>query len=283
MVTRKSSRPAGRGHLEEEVKSEYHDDVLNWLIDNLSTVVGDRWGLDDESLNEAVKNARKSGTEWVQDTVCSALKEYAEGKRQPEPDRRAAKNTPPVQLSESTQLALSDALRRADAVKKRVSTFIPSKDTGNASLTQYEVMMPVCRVEARPSSSDKRVEAGYVDLVASIFLPSELEFQIDGIEVQTGSYRYLLRYPDSEADLQKMAQSFAPPNVNLSVRGVRRQVWMSVRTGSFTLGEILQELKALRALEDRSQFVALVVDGIDSRMFTNIEREGFVVIDKRDY
>lgn len=281
MVTRKSSRPDGRGYLEEEVKSEYHDDVLNWLIDNVSTVVADRWGLDDENLNEAMEKARKSGTGWVQDAVCSTLKEYAEGKRQPRPEPRSDKNTPPVQLSESTQLALSDALRRADAVKKRINTFKPGKEAGNASLTQYEVMKPVCRVEERSSSSAKRIEAGYVDLVASIFVPNELEFEIDGIEEHIGSYRLLLTY--SEADLQEKAQALAPANVKLSIKGVRHHVWMSVRTGSFTLGEILQELKALRALEDRSQFVALVVDGIDPKMLTNIEREGFVVIDKGNY
>ena len=81
MVTRKASKPAGRGVKDEEVKSAHHDEILNWLIENLDTVVADRWGMSTDALDAALSKAKEYGLGWLQDPVVRKLKEYADGSR----------------------------------------------------------------------------------------------------------------------------------------------------------------------------------------------------------
>ena len=57
---------------------------------------------------------------------------------------------------------------------------------------------------------------------------------------------------------------------------------ISVRTGDFTLGQVLRELRSLRRLKGgQNQAVVLFVDGIDPGMRGHIEHEGFLVFDKQ--
>lgn len=155
------------------------------------------------------------------------------------------------------------------------------KIRGFLSGTSYEVMKPVYRIEHHATDT-KSHEAGFIDVEALIFKPREFEIRIKGIEREYGNQKHITHL-GNESEFQELAQAFVPANVSVVAKGVTTTVWMSVRTGSFTLGEILQELKALRQLGEKTQAVALVVDGLDEKVRVHIEREGFFVIDKSEY
>lgn len=282
MVTRKSRKSASRAVQDEEVKTLYHDEVLNWLIDSLDVVVAASWGLNEADLSRCLDEARSSAKQWVSDDVCRSLKEFASGDRQPRERRFFDEDDEIISIGEPTRRLLKNAAGRTKDVISLVSTFAPDAGIGDASLETYEVMKPVFKIEARTNVDDKIIEAGYVDLAAKIFVPEKLEFVINGVEREYSHFEHISNARKDE-DFRKIAEAFDPGNVKLSVRGQRHSLWFSVRTSSFTLGEILQELKALSALEDKKQVVSLVVDSIDPKMREKIEREGFAVVSRGDF
>lgn len=275
MVTRKAGKPAGRNAVKDaEVKTAYHDEVLNWLIDKLDVVVADRWGMSPDGLAVALQEARQAVSLWITEELAEELASYLDGSRRP--------------LGAKAKAALSEAAARIPDVLAGVAKWEPRQDIGNSFLKTHEVMKQVCRVEQRPMTSDKRLDAGYVDVAATIFMPNELMLVLKGFssspEGLLGNFHSseLSSGLDDKA-IESIASAFKRSSLTMHPLGDELEVWFSVRTGAFTLGEILQELKALKNLEDKAQEVALVVDGIDQKMRERIEHEGFVVIDREDY
>ncbi len=285
MATRKSSKPAGRAVKDEEVKSAYHDEVLNWLIENLDEVVSDRWGMDSDRLSAVVEKARSSALEWLDGPAKRKFDAYASGKV-----TKVGWNDEP--LGKGVQEAMIKASSRIAAVRDRIVSIRSAEDSGDAKLKTYEVMKRVSRIETKSVGAgyNKRVmetsvDAGYVDLCASAYLPTGCAIRIAGASYNDAEHfveKTLLEPWDSDS-VRKFADAFSHDNVRLTMEVADLSVWFSVRTGDFTLGEILQELKDLAALEKGDHAVALVVDGIDPRMLSNIEHEGFVVVDRDDY
>jgi hypothetical protein len=109
MVTRKSSKPAGRDVSDDEVKTPHHDDVLNWLIDNLQNVVVDVWRVSDEKIEKSLESARAAAKNWIAH-FGNRLKDFAEGKKEPEKSRMHVSYDPPEKLQVATWL-LPAALR----------------------------------------------------------------------------------------------------------------------------------------------------------------------------
>lgn len=279
MVTRKASKPAGRGVKDEEVKSAHHDEILNWLIENLDTVVADRWGMSTDALDAALSKAKKDGLDWLQNTVVRKLNEYADGTR-----KLSSRDGSGV-LRDETKALLLQALQRNPKVKKAVADIQVKESDGDAMVQAFEVMKQVERVEQKGSRYDPRTvrtPTGFVDLEAVIFLPERLRITIPGISGDE-EYESTISGLRTNEQLAEAVKSFTPNNVGLTRYGARYRLWFSVRTSAFTLGEILQELKELRSLESGTSLVALVVDGIDPRMRELIERESFTVIDRDDY
>lgn len=280
MVTRKASKPAGRGVSDDEVKTPHHDDVLSWLIESLSPLVAGLWRLSDERTNQIFANARTKAKDWTL-RFSKDLQEFAQGK-EPAQQRMYSSFDPPEELSKVTRATLAQAADKTKAVVKKIESFSLADDFWETKVARYEVMKPVQRIERRPNGEIKRDEAGFIDLEALVFKPNNCEFAIEGID-DSYSSRKNINNIGTNADFQTLAKAFDPSNVDVACEGQQITVWMSVRTGVFTLGEILQELKVLRTLGNQSQTIALVVDGIDPKTRTHIEREDFIVIDKRDH
>lgn len=281
MATRKSTKPVGRGVNDEEVKTAYHDEVLNWLIDKLDVVVADRWGMSPEAVATELGEAKEQACQWLKDTVVPALSGYGAGSKRPGGSVFAHRNKS-TELKDETKATLLKAAAGAPEVSKAIKQLRALESTGDAVVKSFEVMKQVARIERKVHREDIRIAAGYVDLEAVIVVPESLRITIPGISREEGYGSAFQDLADDE-EFVKAAHAFAPDQLHLASYGERHRVWFSVRTSPFTLGEILQELKELRSLESGTSIVALVVDGIDPRMCELIEREAFTVIDVDDY
>lgn len=281
MATKRSSQPAGRGVKDAEVKSVYHDELLNWLIDNLAVVVADRWSMSPETVEQVVKQSRKEAMDSAESEARESFGKYADL----ESDGRG------VQIDDEARNACALAASRLPDVLKRIESIKASETLGHAVIISHEVMKRVSRTEVKAVGAGRnrreeetRVDAGYVDLAAECF--SQTGIQIAGF-IDDGAHDYFdaRRYGSGgrSKSLMRKAQAFTPERVTLTTGNCSWTTWFTVRTGAFTLGEILQELKELSVLEDEEQKVVLVVDGIDAGMRSKIEREGFAVVDRDTY
>jgi hypothetical protein len=283
MVTRTANKQAGRGIKDQEVKTAYHDEVLNWLIDNLDVVAADRWGLHD--VAEEVKSAKDSARTWIERTVAVELQDFGSGKRVPYDSFRVMRGETgkPFELAKNTKEALLAAASRVPLVLGAIDAFKASDGAGSASVKSFEVMKRLQRIERKGAKGQTITEAGYVDLEARLFVPDGLRFWFDGLSSEKTYESGLDDEDEDDVQFLKAADGFSPEKVQTKEVGDEIDVWFSVRTSTFTLGEILQELKELQSLGGGENEVALVVDGIEDRMRELIEREGFVVINRDDY
>lgn len=281
MATKKSSQPAGRGVKDEEVKTAYHDELLNWLIDNLAEVITDRWGMTSDEVERSMEEARQKELKWIDRGAKDRFEKCADPNAEDGYDRP---------LSDAARHSMKLAESRVPAVRSRIASIVPLESFGDAVLKTYEVMKRVSRVQTKSVGAGYkkqeaviRSDAGYVDLEAVAFVPAEAQIRIADCSERSQDEATRSWVFFSSEDVTDFAEAFKPDNVVLSQLGSEERLWFSVRTGSFTLGEILQELKELSVLEDGKHQVALVVDGIDAGMLSKIEREGFVVVDRNSY
>lgn len=120
MVTRKSNKPAGRGVKDDEVKTLYHDEVLLWLIENLSNVVADVFGMNDQEEQASFAKALSLGKQWVSGEFLELLKKFADGTKDPAQSYMEALREEPNKLSEETRDMLAQAVGRFEAVKRKI-------------------------------------------------------------------------------------------------------------------------------------------------------------------
>jgi hypothetical protein len=283
MVTRKSTKAAGRGVKDEEVKTAYHDEVLNWLIDNLDVVAADRWGWND--VVAEVRSAQEWARTWIERAVAVELQEFGIGKLVPYDPLRVVRGETckRFELEQNTKAALLAAASRVPLVLGAIDAFKAPDGVGDASVKSFEVMKKLQRIERKGAKGQTITEAGYVDLGARLFVPDGLRFCFDGLSSQNAHASGLDDEEEDDIQFLRAAEGFWPEKVQTKVVGHETDVWFSVRTSAFTLGEILQELKELKSLGGEETEVALVVDGIERRMERLIEREGFVVINRDHY
>jgi hypothetical protein len=277
---RTANQRAGGKVSDEEVKSTLHDEVLNWLADNLEAVVGDRYGIGSEKFATQVVNARRKLAQSLADEA-DELERFIRGERDLSSDLRFLGKAPGerLNLSEVGKEAFEAAAESLHAWAAKAPLADPPESASRATVRGFELMAMVNRLETRHSGEVKATPAGFVDLYATVFVPSALEVPF---QVAFESWRFVMsdmKEPEAVALVKKcVSQKLKWERVGEEV-----PLFISVRTGSFTLGEILQELRTLKSLEKGQQEVALAVDGIADDMRKKIEREGFVVISMDDY
>lgn len=291
MAANKREKPAARNAVkDEEVKTAEHDALLNWLIDNLADVVGDRWGIAEGELSEALAAAKKKAAEWVNDSILKTLQGYAEGTQKRRGGMwtlRGKEKDDDGTLSDETRRAAAMAEKRVPAVVKAIASLRADAELGNAVVKTYEVMKFVYQWEPRADGAHKEIGAGYVDLVASVFMPEDLRIVVKGLS-QAAEERYewyscKLSSTWEEKALRQQIDAVTAENVSIETRGHKHAIWFSIRSGDFTLGEVLQELRSLQRLDDGRHSVALVVSEMDAKIVERIEHEGFPVIVSSDY
>lgn len=284
MVTKKQTKPAGRAIAEAEVKTVQHDAILQWLIDHLDGVVAHHFGLGPEAVRVSLKRAQESMRSWVDGVAIHSLNELEkQGFELTSRSYIRGQADTVIRLSRETVSSLKKAVMERDNIIEAVNRVVLPDTAGDASLESYEVMKPVCKIERtdRGHLPDrvKTTEMGYIDVVAKAFIPKSHEFKIAGFQ-RADQSEDVFRFSSSDADVLKTAEAFRALNLKIATTGHTKEIWFSVRSEGFTLGEILQELKAIQGFEDGDQSVALVVDQIASSMRAHIEHEGFVVIER---
>lgn len=271
-TAKKAPKLAGRPTAEDEVKTTEHDALLAWLIEHLDEVADQLFGRDEAWLREKVKAAKKAAKEHWQ----SLAREFHEHAK----EGATLKNNQfqPVNV---TPEGRRDFAKAADILRQWASEmpFEEAPDSfASGRVESYEAMKPVERVEDRPTTT-KRSPAGFVDLAAVMREPESLSLK----EGQRDDSNNLFNYYAQEDALLAFVEALTPESVTWSIRSKRHAVWFSVRSGQFTLGEILQELKNLRRLEDQKHTVALCVAHIGEDLRAHIEHEGFPVIAAEDW
>lgn len=289
MVAKPSETRPGTLVAKREVKSALHDDLLLWLIEQLPSIAASRWSAGAEAFEEELNRKRARAASWVTDSFLLPMQALSVGSTVVSSGsnvriggRHYAIHPAAVGLAErrSMNAAVGREARVVDALKAVAK---PGANLGRCE--GYEVMK---RVWNR-SRSGNRIDAGFVDLVALFEMPTDIGLRIEGVRdaFEEASWRPHARMPSWEIEglesLINSADSFVPENVKVEVKTLRKEVWFSVRSGAFTLGEVLQELKELRTLEldrisESKHEVALVVHSIEGTMRSHIEKEGFVVV-----
>lgn len=277
MATAKKLTTAGRQKVDPDVKDRYHDEVLNWMIDNLPDVVADRVGLSAESAEAALAQAKEQFDYFLREKVEALIARALN-------DKKLYSWQGEIELDASAQRGFQTAQENISAIRKNVSKFSLAEDEGDGKVQSFEVMKRVTHHETKPARrgygiETKETPAGYVDLFASIFVPSGFRFKLDGVHVNDHGEISLY----DQKSCVKFTSAIRLTALSLHGLGKVCPFFFSVRTDPFTLGEVLQELKELQNLEDGKQDVALVVDNIDPSIRRKIEAEGFMVFARTDY
>lgn len=293
MHTPQKYKPAGRGVKDTEVLSAEHDALLSWAIKYLDQIVANTWGLDSNAFENEIEEARQRAKNWLDDAY-SELTEFHSGERKLSSRlanffRNVETQEEHESISSETTDSINLALKRKQSVYKVVSAINLSHTAADAKLNEFSVMKPVYKVEERPRADDKWIHAGFIDIEAKIFIPSEFLIDLKDYPRERGSRTNdIFPYYGSDKELREFADALVKEGVRINTYGRTRNIWISVRTDNFTLGQILQELKALRLLQcesdrDTTKEIILLVNQIDNEMRNIIDHEGFVVIARDDY
>ena len=281
MATRNDSKHAGRRVGDGEVKTAHHDEVLVWAVKNLSSLVAEDWGFAPDEVEALAVDARSKG-ERAANSLSMSMSRFAKGKQKL--TNWSTDAIREVEIGEVTRALLAKAASEASTseVIQAIRALAPSPDFANAKLVGVEIMKPVRLVETKANQDWKLTPAGFVDLVASVDFPKEFEVEVAN-EVWGYDVDRRLDIFHSEQNLVDLAREFRPASVKLLPRFEKVSIWFTVRSGDFTLGEILQEIKVLRTLESKDHQVALIADGVRPEIRTLVESEGIVVIDRQDH
>lgn len=268
---------AGLKKVDPEVKDAYHDEVLNWAIDNLANIVTSRLGLDSAQAVAELEKARSAIYQFL-DTDIDGFLSRAIEKKQLHSWRGA------IDLDSVAIGAFKTAKMNIRGIKRQVDKLGFEPADAVARVESFEVMKRVTYYEKKltrngHSQEIKEIPAGYIDLFATGFSPSGFSF---GIENCSKDVINRPSFHDQEHAV-RFARSINAENISLHPVGKRFSIFFSVRTDAFTLGEVLQEMKDLEQLEDQQQEVALIVDHIPHAMRIKIEAEGFMVFARSDF
>lgn len=293
MPTPKKDKPAGRGVKDKEVLSAEHDALLSWAIKYLDKIVADTWGLDPDAFENEIEKARQRAKRWL-DGAYKELTEFQSGERKVFrgygtifTDVETPEKYEPI--SPETTDSINLAIKRKQSVYKAASTIKISPASADAKLKDCSVMKPVYKVEERPRTEDKWIDAGFIDIEAKIFVPDEYVIDLKDHPLGRSSRTIgIVSQYSSDEDLREFADAFVKNGVRITTYGTILNIWISVRTDNFTLGQVLQELKTLRQLQcesdrDRTKEIVLLVNHINEEMRDIITHEGFCVIACDDY
>jgi nucleoid DNA-binding protein len=271
MPTRKASKSAGRVTMDEELRTARHDEILNWLVDSLDLVVDAMLTRSPEWIEKMAGEKRAESRRHLED-VCRRLEAVAQGRgddlpRMGGPAASSAGGGPPRDAARAKAAELRAWLEHADWGRC-------AGRLGRASLLSWEILKPVAQLQPSksPGRPRRRVDAGFVDLCASVARAATLE--LGGL---AEFRRHSLVGSARDADILRDV-TIGPLTWSASM--AKFDLWVSVRSGPFTLGEVLHELKSLRLLEDAQQRVALCVDGLSADMASKLRHERLYVIDK---
>jgi hypothetical protein len=270
MATRKASTSGVLANMDDELRSARHDDILNWLVDSLDLVVDRLFTRSPEWMEKIAGEKRAESRRHVED-VCRRLESISQSASDEVP-----RTGVPIRLI--LDPATRDAARDKAA---ELSRWLECPDwdrckneLGRAKLLNWEMLKPVAQVQPgkAPGRPPRRTESGFVDLCVSVQRTVALE--LSGLpEFRRSSLVGAARDVDvlSNVAIGQLAWTAVHATFDL---------WVTVRSGSFTLGEVLYELKALRQLEDGQHRVALCVDSLPVDTAGKLRHERLYVIEK---
>lgn len=279
MTTKNAPKRAGRKVSDVEVKTAEHDELLMWLLDAWPSVATERWAPTASTLSQWHEDAKADAREWTDQTY-QRFKLFIDDPARELPyaemmdDLFTMDSSGAVKAHREPEIASAKARRTfsqaapfRDAVIEKLSESreieIP---TPHLEVVSCEVMRPV-------EAENSRQSWGFVDM------SSRLK-RISGLRFMAGSCAMSHRVRH-DSSLTERAESLLPDAIRLAAQSEEIEVWCTIRSGSFTLGEVLQELKTLRELGGRRHETALVVEQINPVMRSTVEREGFPVIERR--
>lgn len=282
MATRGTRKPAGRADADAEVNTAKHDEVLTWLLDNLAMVVAHQWGMSGPEIQASIEPSRAAAIKWLEGPYRSAVTGLASGTLAPSYWAQSVSGVEgPVTIGESTKALLHTIALQVSAVSDRMRNFEVDPALGRASISKYAAMEEIEVIEKLSYGVEQRTQFGYIDVAATVFVPKRLELLVEGVERDAANWHHV-SHMHTEKQVRVLEAAFRPGSVTARAFGEDLQVWISVRTGDFTLGQVLRELRSLRRLKGgQNQAVGLFVDGIDPGMRGHIEHEGFLVFDKQ--
>jgi len=269
-------RTVGQRATNEEIATKEHDALLRWLIDNLDAVAEDLYGKGPEWIEEQAGQAReRSAQRWTR--YAEQLEERGKQGATMPAGRFGLEQKP---VSDEARALFKKKAQELGAWAGSMPFDRPDDSLAEASVVSYEAMKPVERLDDKPTTT-KRSRAGFVDVAAIVREPQTLILQEDKEADSRDSF--VGGMYDTEEEVRKRAEKLQKDKVGWWMRSTGLDVWFRVRTQEFTLGEILQELKALRQLENKKQVVVLCVRQIEDDLREHIEHEGFGVVAAADY
>lgn len=272
-------QPAGRKIKDKEVATASHDELLIWLVDNLAGVCNSFLAMSPSQWKVAVSKAKVEEIEWLESKAVPYLARYARGELQ----SNGYLMNETSELSDECKAALKDAICQLPAAQRVIEAFEVDVDSRNVKLLKHEAMVPVVLTGPRPTEA-------YVDLFARVQYPVAVEI---GLEHFPSRLAYLSRLASSQHDSDpfrwefydqgflKVAQALIDPHAKVRTNDRELDLWFTVRSDPFTLGEVLQELKTIRSLGSRERLVGLVTHSVSSAIRRHVEHEGFFVVERQ--
>jgi len=273
MATRKASTSGVLANMDDELRSGRHDDLLNWLVDSLDQVVDTLFTRSPEWMEKIAGEKRAESRRHIED-VCRRIESISQLASGEVP--RTAVSTRPV-LDPTTQDAARDKAAELSRWLERPDWSRCESGLGRAKLLNWEMLKPVAQVQPgkAPGRPPRRTESGFVDLCASVQHTVALE--LSGLpEFRRSS---LVTPVGVTRDVDVLRNVAIGPLAWTAVHATF-DLWITVRSGSFTLGEVLYELKALRQLEDGKHRVSLCVDSLALDWAAKLRHERLYVIEK---
>lgn len=279
MTVKEKNKPAARGVADKRVLDQQHEALLKWTLENLSMLVASRWALEEEKLPELALKAQRSTFKSI-DKICDSASRNEPDYIMTDEEEEAAKNAP-ITAENQTVIDVIPAFKaKLEGVLADLK--VPQKTT-QGTLKNHALMEQVFKVEPRQYGYDKRTPAGFIDIKTLIHQPESLSliFDVkDPLEHGEDPLSEIFPYYLSREFLLNFAAGKSWRTPRYKSCGKNKYVWFTVRSDTFTLGQIMQELRTLSSLEDGEQEVVLVVNEIDKTNRSHIEREGFKVIDR---
>lgn len=264
MPSSKPAKPAGRSTKDKEILSAKHDELLMWTADHLKMLTAYLFPMERAVYIERLSQSKLEKGEYLQ-RIFAKLRQVLED--------------PELGFEMPTDLrrSVSDVLRREKPLLKSLSAIQLEDGDLFKSPQKFSLMHPVEEVAVDRYNYPKRTPAGFVDIQAMVYIPNEFF-------VETSHYSLLdFSKKITEKSLRELVQKLNSVELHLTPYGDSIEIWFAVRTDNFTLGQILQDLKRLKMLENKQQMVVLVVNEISEAMSQLIAHEGFSVLARNSH
>lgn len=264
MLAPNKIQPAGRVSKSARIAAVQHDELLQWTIRRLETLMRELVEPHAFEIEAALAGARS----------LTANLAVAELSKQLDEIQRATKNGGVLQ-------AVAAAHGRTEAIRKACFAVSAATLPDPIESIAFEVQRPVEMPRLTASGHTNNKLAGFVDLAVEVTLREAPRVEIGNLTAGDTPVDPF-RCADAAQTISQITQ-FSPDKVHAKFsRSSKHLMYLTVRPDSFTLSEVLQELKTLRRLLPGQQAVAVVVDGIAHELRRQLEQHGFIVIDRQD-